>query len=126
MALRLDVVEALARGRALFNERRFWEAHDAWEAAWRVEDGDVRRMLQGLIQVTAGLHNAFVRRRAGSAVKQVAAGLEKLDGIPGEMGGLALERFRLELGATLLEARRWQRGETDGLHLDAVPTLEVR
>ena len=124
MPLRVDVVHALARGQALFNQRQFWHAHEAWEAAWLVEDGQVRRMLQGLIQVTAGYHNAFVRRRAGSVVKQLAAGLEKLEGIPDALGGLALARFRTGVALTLLDARRWHRGESEGLVVEAVPHLD--
>jgi hypothetical protein len=44
----------IRKGVELFSAGRFWEAHEAWEAAWLVEDGDVRKMLQGLIQVAAG------------------------------------------------------------------------
>ena len=124
MPLRVDVADALARGQALFNQRQFWHAHEAWEAAWLVEEGEVRRMLQGLIQVTAGYHNAFVRRRAGSVAKQLAAGLQKLEGIPDALGGLALAEFRTAVALTLVEARRWHRGESEGLVLDAVPRLD--
>jgi predicted metal-dependent hydrolase len=125
MPLRLAVADALARGQVLYNERRFWDAHDAWEEAWLVESGEVRRMLQGLIQVTAGYHNAFVRCRPGGVVKQLAAGLEKLETIPDELGGLSLEVFRRAVAGTLEEARRWHRGESDGLDVAAVPRLET-
>jgi predicted metal-dependent hydrolase len=124
MPLRVDVAHAIARGQALFNQRQFWHAHEAWEAAWLVEDGQVRRMLQGLIQVTAGYHNAFVRRRAGSVVKQLAAGLEKLEDVPDALGGLALAEFRTAVALTLLDARRWHRGESDGLLVESVPHLD--
>lgn len=126
MPLRIDVADALALGQALYNERRFWDAHEAWERGWLIESGEVKRMLQGLILVTAGYHNAFVRGRRGSVVKQLGAGIEKLEGIPDELGGLSLGEFRAAVAVTLVEARRWHRGESDGLLLEAVPRLLSR
>lgn len=82
-------------------------------------------MLQGLIQVTAGYHNAFVRRRPGSVVKQLAAGLDKIAEIPDELGGLALAEFHRAVSLTLVEARRWHAGQSDGLVLDDVPRLDT-
>ena len=52
---------ALRRGAALFDKGRFWDAHEAWEEAWLEEDGEVRLLLQGLIQVAAGYHKATVQ-----------------------------------------------------------------
>ena len=34
--------EAIERGRALFNDRRFFQAHEAWEEAWLHEEGELR------------------------------------------------------------------------------------
>ncbi len=124
MPLRPSTAEILARGQALYNEGRFWEAHDVWEDAWLVEDGEVRRMLQGLIQVTAGCFKAVVRRNPGGAVKLLASGLEKLEPIPDALGGLALGAFRRAIAETLAEARRWQRGERPALDATEVPRLE--
>jgi uncharacterized protein len=45
---------ALEQGRTLFNQGCFFEAHEAWEAAWLHEEGELRLLLQGLIQVAAG------------------------------------------------------------------------
>jgi hypothetical protein len=37
----------------LFNQWRFWEAHEVLEKLWRITRGDVREVLQGLIQLAA-------------------------------------------------------------------------
>jgi predicted metal-dependent hydrolase len=58
MFLSPRTAERLERGRKLFNSGLYFEAHEAWEDAWRVETGPVRLMLHGLIQVAAGLHKA--------------------------------------------------------------------
>lgn len=115
---------ALARGRALFNERRYWDAHEAWEAAWRVEHGDVRLLLHGLIQVAAGCHHAFVTDRAAGAVKLLASGLEKLELVPDGLGGLALHRLRPGVAHLLAAARSWSRGDTPAVPPSIAPQLE--
>lgn len=34
-----------------FNEERFWEAHEAWEGAWRMCTGQEKLLLQGIILI---------------------------------------------------------------------------
>jgi uncharacterized protein len=124
MHLRPETAEALHQGQALFNQRQFWDAHEAWEAAWRVEQGDVRLLLHGLIQAAAGCHHALVTGRAGGAVKLLASGLQKVEQVPDGLGGLALTGFRAGLARMLDEARSWSRGETSAVQPAAVPRLE--
>ena len=49
------------RGIHLFNQARFWEAHESWEAVWLRHPEDGRFFIQGLIQMAAGYHQ--LRRR---------------------------------------------------------------
>ena len=44
------------RGIRLFNQGRFWEAHEAWEAVWLRHPEDGRFFIQGLIQLAAAYH----------------------------------------------------------------------
>lgn len=44
------------RGIQLFNQARFWEAHEAWEAVWLRHPEDGRFFIQGLIQLAAAYH----------------------------------------------------------------------
>ncbi|MCR4294800.1 MAG: DUF309 domain-containing protein [Elusimicrobia bacterium] len=48
--------EALARADALGAEGRYFDAHEELEAFWMKAEGDEKLLLQGLIQVAAGLH----------------------------------------------------------------------
>jgi predicted metal-dependent hydrolase len=116
---------ALRRGAALFDDGRFWEAHEAWEEAWLEEDGDVRLFLQGLIQVAAGYHKATVQMQPNGCVKLLRSGLDKLEPLPPEFLGAPLERFLPEVLRTLAFARRWQAGELPGLPRDAIPKLRL-
>lgn len=80
-SLSTATTERLAIGRELFNERRYFEAHEAWEDAWRVEDGEAKQLLQALILVAAGCHKATLGEPGGT-VKLFGAALEKLAPFP--------------------------------------------
>ncbi|HEY2734587.1 MAG TPA: DUF309 domain-containing protein, partial [Polyangiales bacterium] len=52
--------DALRAGASLFNDGRFFDAHEAWEDRWRATHDDTeRRFLQGLIQIAAAFHKLF-------------------------------------------------------------------
>jgi hypothetical protein len=46
---------AVKDGIVLFNEERYWESHEALEAAWRTATGVEREVLQGIILLAASL-----------------------------------------------------------------------
>ena len=50
----------LAAGIALFNQRRYFDAHEVWEDRWRLESGVPRQLLHGLIQLAAAFHQLTV------------------------------------------------------------------
>lgn len=114
----------LERGLALFNSRRFFEAHEAWEEAWLQERGELRVLLHGLIQVAAGCVKAFDHPRPNGATRLLATGLAKLAPLPDGLAGLSLGPFREEAGRCLLEARRWAAGERAPLEVALAPRLE--
>lgn len=124
MVLQEPTRRVLQKGLELFNAGRYWEAHEAWEAAWLVEDGDVRRMLQGLIQVAAGYFKALVQRRPRAAAKLLASGLAKLEPIPDSLAALRLEPLRRAVANSIDAAHRWERGERDGIDPAGVPRIE--
>lgn len=43
-------------GAELFNEGRYWEAHEAWEGPWSRATGDDRACLSALILLAAAMH----------------------------------------------------------------------
>jgi len=44
------------QGIDLFNQERFFEAHEAWEEIWRSTTPEPKDFFQGLIQAAAALH----------------------------------------------------------------------
>jgi predicted metal-dependent hydrolase len=49
----IENTEAIKLGIDLFNEERYWESHEALEAAWKKSTGDQKEVLQGLILIAA-------------------------------------------------------------------------
>jgi predicted metal-dependent hydrolase len=117
--------QVLQEGLVLFNERRFWDAHEAWEAAWRTERGEVRQLLQGLIQVAAGYHKALEHRQPRPAARLLAAGLARLEPIPDSLSGLRLGPLRAAVASSLEAVRAWERGEGQALDPDGAPRIEL-
>ena len=97
-----DTVRAGAR---LFDEGRFFEAHEAWEAHWLVEkDASRRLLLQGLIQIAAAFHKLVDKQAPGPAASLFAKGLAKLDRCPAQMDGAPISAFRDGVRACALAA----------------------
>ena len=88
--------QSLRRGIELFNRREFYEAHEAWEEGWIDELTDDRLLLQGLIQVAAGLYKVQCASPAGAA-KLLGAGLAKLRPFVGRSRGVQLEPLLAEV-----------------------------
>jgi predicted metal-dependent hydrolase len=67
----------------LFNAGFYWEAHTCWERLWAVEEGspEIRRFLQGLIQISAACLKAIQGRKTGARKLLAKADLERFEGI---------------------------------------------
>jgi len=94
-----DFQSGFRRGVALFNAQQFWDAHEAWEDVWRLELGDRRRHLQGLIQLAA----AFVKLQQGNprgTLLLLAKVRQNLTGVPATAFGLRMD-------AVVEAAARW-------------------
>ena len=88
-------------GIRLFNEGRFWDAHEALEEVWRPlpTSAPERRFYQGLILMAAAcLHleraKTAPERSTRPALRCYRSGLEKLEGYPDVYLGLDLEALR--------------------------------
>ena len=89
MSLDPQIIECLHQGQSLFNEGKFFEAHEIWEETWIDTEGDERHLLQGLIQVAAGFYKLQVGMPTGT-YKLLEKGAEHLRAIPADMYGVDL------------------------------------
>ena len=89
----MEVLEAFLR---LFQEGRYFEAHEVLEEAWREAEGEEKCFLQGLILLAAALHQGAEGR----------SGLRNLKKAEARLHGLPSPYLGLDWGPLLLEARR--------------------
>ena len=88
--------EQFQRGVDLFNEKEFFECHDAFEDLWHEERGERRLFLQGLIQAAVGCYHLSNGNVSG-ALSQYQKSLDKLAQYPAAYLGLDIERLRTEV-----------------------------
>jgi predicted metal-dependent hydrolase len=77
----------LEEGIDLFNQQKFWHAHEAWEEIWLKESGDEKQFLQGLIQLAAAYHHVQ-RGTFRGAVRLFDAALRRLENFPPNHDGV--------------------------------------
>ncbi len=80
----------LDKGIALFNQQRFFEAHEVWEIAWKKAQGEEKVFFQCLIQIAAALlHAERSNWRGAEALRNKAR--SKLNGLPPHIAGIQIE-----------------------------------
>src|SRR5512141_2656417 len=92
-------------GFELFNAHQFWHAHEALEAAWLVETGDVRHLYRGILQIAVTyLH--VQRANYRGAVKVYQRSHRWLSPFPDQCRGIDLGQLRRDAAAVMAEVSR--------------------
>jgi predicted metal-dependent hydrolase len=102
----LSLEEMVRSGAQLFDDGRFFEAHEAWEAHWlALKDEPRRLLLQGLIQIAAAFHKLIDKQAPEPAASLFAKGLAKLDACPDTIEAFDVAPFREAVRACARDAR---------------------
>ena len=104
------------RGITLFNQGRFFDAHEVLEELWRPARGRRRRFLQALIQVAVALHH-HARGNLIGARSLLARGGNTLEDYPAAYAGLDLRGLRKSVAA-------WRRALAEGRRPPPLPRLK--
>jgi predicted metal-dependent hydrolase len=91
-----DGRDFFAVGLELFNARRFFECHEAWEVVWKASESGEKLFIQGLIQVAAALVH-IQRGNLRGAVALYRKANDKLASPPPRYRALMIEEFRVAL-----------------------------
>ena len=87
-------------GLKLFNEKKFFEAHEELEDAWRNETGKIRNLYQGILQVAVTyLH--VTRRNFNGAVKVYERSTRWLNGYPDVCRVIYVGKLRRDAETTI-------------------------
>ncbi|MBI4418266.1 MAG: DUF309 domain-containing protein [Ignavibacteriales bacterium] len=100
-ALNGDSRRLVEEGIRLFNNGKYWAAHEVWEEVWRGCEDDSRIFFQGIIQAAAGYHLLFESPRLKGAQRNFAKALEKLDLFSPDFLGMNVEAMRGNVRTTL-------------------------
>jgi uncharacterized protein len=92
-------------GAALFNDEKFFEAHDVWEDLWREMTGPDKNFVQGLIQAASALHQWRKGNLRGARLL-FDSSRELWRPYGDAHGGMALGEFRKKYEAALEEIGR--------------------
>lgn len=100
-----DLIVALQKGVLLFNHHLFFEVHEILEAQWVKETGEVKRFLQGLIQIAVAFYH-FGNHNLHGTLSLLRDGLEKI--VPHQPAclGIELHDFIAKLEACQAELYR--------------------
>lgn len=85
-----------SEGVEFFNAGRFFDAHEAWEDAWRESSEPERRWLQGMVQSAVALHHYSTGNRTG-ALSVLERAIRNLDDGPAMLRGVDVRLFRQDL-----------------------------
>jgi hypothetical protein len=92
-------------GLHLMNRGEYFEAHEALEAAWKEEPGEVRDLYQGILQA-AVVYLHITRRNFPGAVKVYGRSQKWLTKWDGFVLGIDVSALRRDLDAVMVEVRR--------------------
>jgi uncharacterized protein len=92
-------------GLQLFNQGRYFEAHEELEAAWRAEQGRIRELYQGILE--AGVTYLHLRRgNLAGAEKVYRRSMRWLREWPEVCRGAHIGQLRRDLETAMAEASR--------------------
>ena len=93
------------QGILLFNQGRYFEAHEELEAAWRAEQGRIRQLYQGILE--AGVTYLHLRRgNLAGAEKVFRRSMRWLSKWPEVCRGTDIGQLRRDLETAVAEAQR--------------------
>jgi uncharacterized protein len=92
-------------GLHLFNAGKFFEAHEALEAAWNEERGKVRDLYRGILQI-AVVYLHITRLNYNGAVKVYIRSQKWLKDWPDTCRGIHVEELRRNAEAVITEVQR--------------------
>jgi hypothetical protein len=110
-------LEEYARGLALFNQGKFFDAHEVLEDVWRAAPASQKKFLQGVVQIAVAFHHYSTGNRLGmrSVLERAIRNLEEDSG---RFGNLNLEQLRKSLG-------QWREALDKASPLPPLPQIEL-
>jgi len=120
-----DLHPQAREGIELMNVGRYFEAHEALEAAWRDERASIRELYQGILEA-AVVYLHVTRRNYAGAVKVYGRSMKWLRAWPETCRGVQVEQLRKDLGAVIAEVERLGKEHLDEFDADLFKPVRTR
>ena len=104
-------------GIVLFNQGRFFDAHEVLEDVWRAAPHDEKKIWQGLVQVAVALHHHSTGNSVGMRSVLLRA-MKNLAGHPRNFHGVQVPRLLTSLTA-------WLEAFDNDRPLPSLPQIDV-
>ena len=111
-------------GIELFNQEKYFEAHEIWEGVWLRSSDPTRIFYQALIQSAGALLHLRNGNRKG-ALSLFEASLDKFSRVPQEFLGLQVQEFSRRLFILLTDLRGLRPNQPVRLHPEKIPRIAV-
>lgn len=120
----MDLDRGLFAGSSLFNQGRYFEAHDRWEDLWRLSQGVDRHLFQGLVNLAVALKKGFEGNSNGMVRLLFRASrlLEPCEPSCRNIDIVVLRKFISRLADFAME---WQEGGSREIPQKDIPILPV-
>jgi uncharacterized protein len=89
-------LDEYARGISLFNQTKFFEAHEVLEDVWRAAPAAEKKFLQGMVQIAVAFHHYSTGNRIGMR-SVLERAIRNLGENPGRFGELNLPVLKKSL-----------------------------
>jgi sugar phosphate isomerase/epimerase len=111
-------------GIRLFNDRQFYECHEAIEHEWHAERGEIRLLYQGILQIGVGFHHARNGNHRG-AVLLLTDGIAKTNRFLPRCLGIETGRLVAESQACLDRIMALGPGRLGEFDVDEAPLVHL-
>lgn len=116
------IQENIKRGLSLFNSGAFFEAHEALESAWKMDDTQRKALIQGLIQFSVGCHHA-TRKNWKGAEKVLLRARSKLIPYIGCLSFVDLDSVISQVDELIAQVTRVRNLNSENVELDVTPKI---
>jgi len=116
---------AYRKGWELFNNRKFWDAHEAWESVWLRVPDESRIFFQGIIQIAAAYHLVLEKKRYGGALRNFEKAEEKLRLFPPAFLGISVDQLLDAIGSGKKELREKGPDGIERFDRSFIPTVAL-
>jgi|LADL02.1.fsa_nt_gi predicted metal-dependent hydrolase len=113
------------KGILLFNQKKFFEAHEELEFAWRAEPGPIRDLYRGILQIGVAYYHLSNRNFSG-AQKLIGRAMKWLKPYSGFYLGINIGKLKNDAIVILKKITQGDFDHIDSINTDLFNLIEIQ